>query len=396
MTSSLGCASPKSVTSNEVTMTVGQSVTPLVSIVASPTSICAGTQVTFTATPTNGGTPSYQWKLNGNNVGGDSATYKNSSLVNNDKVTVVMTSSLGCAGPKSVTSNEIAMTVTTLLTYYRDLDGDGYGNAGSGTIQACGATAGYVLNNTDCNDSNASVHPGATEICGNGIDDNCNGIVDENCSDVTLPVMTLRTYPVKEGDVGETTLNVTVTLDVPAPMPVSVHYATANGDAMAGSDYLATSGSLFIPVGSSSGTIPLKIIGDVLKESNERFSVNFSDPVNVTLGDDPRIHIMIIDDDKGRPNNTITHIDKTGIEEQLLKIPSVARRNQVWMIPQIGMYENEVLIMNAQGQLINRFINYRNHTALSNIASGLYFYRIRILDGEGQVKYYAGSLLVTE
>ena len=33
----------------------------------------------------------------------------------------------------------------------------------------------------DCDDSNASVHPGAPEICGNGVDDNCNGVADENC-----------------------------------------------------------------------------------------------------------------------------------------------------------------------------------------------------------------------
>jgi hypothetical protein len=64
--------------------------------------------------------------------------------------------------------------------FYQDADGDGYGNSAI-TAQVCTLPPGYVTNNTDCNDANTAVHPDATEICGNGIDDNCNGLIDEGC-----------------------------------------------------------------------------------------------------------------------------------------------------------------------------------------------------------------------
>ncbi|MFH0869253.1 MAG: MopE-related protein [archaeon] len=69
-------------------------------------------------------------------------------------------------------------------TFYLDYDSDGYGNA-TKTIHAVNAPQGYVSTSGDCNDGNAAVHPGATEIC-NGLDDNCNGPVDEGgvCNDV--------------------------------------------------------------------------------------------------------------------------------------------------------------------------------------------------------------------
>ena len=94
---------------------VGAPVTPAVSINASSTTICAGASVTFTATPTNGGsTPSYQWKKNGNNVGSNAASYVDASLVNGDVVAVVLTSSHPNASPTTATSNSVTMTVNNI------------------------------------------------------------------------------------------------------------------------------------------------------------------------------------------------------------------------------------------------------------------------------------------
>lgn len=117
LTSNANCASPTTATSNSITMTINTSIVPSVSIAASSNPACSGSSVTFTATPTNGGTtPSYQWKLNGVNVGTNSATYVNASISNGDVVTCVMTSSSSCASPASATSNSITMTVTSPVT----------------------------------------------------------------------------------------------------------------------------------------------------------------------------------------------------------------------------------------------------------------------------------------
>jgi hypothetical protein len=148
-----------------------------VSMVASINNICAGESVTFTATPANAGaTPSYQWKVNGTNAGTDAATFTSTTLVNSDVVSCTMTPGCDAQTLSAVNSNSVTMTVNTPTAYYADGDNDTYG-AGTATNACTSPGAGYVTNNTDCNDASASVHPGASEIC-NAIDDDCNGTAD--------------------------------------------------------------------------------------------------------------------------------------------------------------------------------------------------------------------------
>ena len=261
-----------------MTITVNPTVNASVTIASDDEDnvICANESVIFTATATNEGTtPSYQWKVNGANVGTNASTYTSTSLLNNDVVTVVMTTDNSCQSLNTVTSNGITTVVNALpaalsvtgstycsysnlvpnttygtvtstssasgvdyqlydldgvipnstkpgtgsaltwtgvvaatgyyvtgvntttgcvgssavvavfmttatISLYVDTDGDGYGT-GSAVSYTCVAVApaGYSLNANDCSTSNSAFNPGAVEICGNNIDENCSGNTDD-------------------------------------------------------------------------------------------------------------------------------------------------------------------------------------------------------------------------
>ncbi|MCX6305081.1 MAG: hypothetical protein NT040_08940 [Bacteroidetes bacterium] len=83
-----------------------------VSIVANPNPVCAGTQVTFTATPVNGGlTPVYTWRVNGTVVPGVTINTYTYVPTNGDVVDCDLTSSESCGAPIPATSNAITVTV---------------------------------------------------------------------------------------------------------------------------------------------------------------------------------------------------------------------------------------------------------------------------------------------
>ncbi len=106
-----GCYTAPSVSAPNITMSLTPAVATAVSIATSSTSICVGSTVTFTATPTNGGSaPAYQWKRNGVNAGTNSAAYTLAPL-SGDVITSYMTSNATCASPANAASNAVTITI---------------------------------------------------------------------------------------------------------------------------------------------------------------------------------------------------------------------------------------------------------------------------------------------
>ena len=76
------------------------------------------------------------------------------------------------------------------VRYYYDGDKDTYGRAAT-FVDSCTAPSNYVVDDTDCDDTNAAVNPAAKEIC-NGLDDDCDTLTDD--SDSSLDTSTRSTW----------------------------------------------------------------------------------------------------------------------------------------------------------------------------------------------------------
>ena len=119
---------------------------------------------------------------------------------------------------------------------------------------------------------------------------------------------------VTEGNSGTVNATFTVTLSKPTNVDVTVRYDTANGTAIAGSDYTATSGTVTIPAGYTRRTFAVAVLGDRLAEPTEFFGVNLSAPTNATISDgqgtctivdnEPRISINDVSKQEGKGNRT--------------------------------------------------------------------------------------------
>ena len=91
---------------------------------------------------------------------------------------------MGCGGDKDDAQPDTGATSDCAypVTWYRDQDGDGFGDPDSETLESCEQPAGAASNAEDCDDTDVEIYPGSEERC-DAIDNDCDGEVDEEVMD---------------------------------------------------------------------------------------------------------------------------------------------------------------------------------------------------------------------
>ncbi len=104
-------------------------------------------------------------------------------------------------------------------------------------------------------------------------------IVDDDVA----PTVYIEPVSVQEGDHGSTQAEFRVSLSWPATAPGSINYSTQDGTAQSPADYQSTFGTLNFAAGESSKLVSVPVKGDTIIESNKRFSLILSNPINLVL-----------------------------------------------------------------------------------------------------------------
>jgi len=129
-----------------------------------------------------------------------------------------------------------------------------------------------------------------------------------------LPSASIADLSVAEGNGDHAHFMFTVTLSKASDTPVTVQYATSDGTATGGTDYVSGSGTLTFAPGVTSQMVHVDIKGDTVVEPNETFTVTLSNPTGITIGRATATGTIIDDDSgSGTPGTEYTDITAFGI-----------------------------------------------------------------------------------
>jgi subtilisin family serine protease/subtilisin-like proprotein convertase family protein len=237
----------------------------------------------------------------------------------------------GAVSTRSITSGDVAFEFTASETNTRRMAGLGTGNAnpsytdlefgillvedGTVWIYESGASRGPQTTYVAGDRFRVAVEGGIVRYRKNGalfytsavapayplIADTAFYTMGATLTDAVLvvdarPSISIEGGSVTEGNTGTADAIFTVSLSSPSGEPVTVDYTTIDGTAVAGSDYVAASGSLTFPPGTTGQTITVTVLGDTLDEANEEFLVTLSCEQGAPIGVGSAAGTIIDDD----------------------------------------------------------------------------------------------------
>lgn len=123
------------------------------------------------------------------------------------------------------------------------------------------------------------------------------------------PSISINNVSINEGNTGTTAAGFTVSLSNASSQTITVNFTTTNGSAVAGSDYVTTSGTLTFTPGQLTRPVNVTINGDTTFEANETFSVSLSTATNATIADSQGVGT--INNDDGQPAISINNVTVT-------------------------------------------------------------------------------------
>jgi hypothetical protein len=195
------------------------------------------------------------------------------------------------AGPDLTVQRNVPFVVTLRYTdpglvdqHFASIDwGDGTGTT-LGYITSP-VTVSHTYISTGSFQTGFCVHDGSAGVC----DSAWNTVVDR-------PSLSVTDASTLEGNAGTRSLTFAVSLSSPATRRVTVDWAAVAGSAVTPADFKAAGGSLSFAVGVTSKTVTVKVVGDVLAEPDESFSVVLSNAVNALVGDGTGTGTILNDD----------------------------------------------------------------------------------------------------
>ena len=256
-------------------------------------------------------------RLNGGSVATPTLQFSSASYSVNENAGAV-TITVTRTGDSSVATaiNYAAMNGTATA-------GSDY-TATSGTLSfAIGDTSktfSIPILNDSLNEPNETINLALSNVAGNALLGTPNTAVLTIVDDDSPPNISINDVAVAEGNAGPTSAIFNVSLSAASGQTVSVNFATANGSATAGSDYVAASGTLTFNPGQTAKSISVTVNGDTTNEPDETFFVNLSTPTNATIARSKGTGTILNDD-----GATLTLLIEEGTTNQAAALDSVTQ-----------------------------------------------------------------------